>query len=408
MNKATSFPEISLFTGRNHSASTADLVAYSAGQILEAINDGVYVTDRQRRIVYWNKAAERITGWKAEEVVGKSCYDDVLCHTDKDSHLLCGREHCPLNRAMNNDIASTTPTLVFLLAKDSRRVPVQVTVAPIHDEEGNVIGGVETFRDCSAEIRDLERAKTIQRLSMQLPADPNPRIAFAARYLPHGMLGGDYYTVEKLDDKRYAFCIADVMGHGTAAGLYAMHLHSLWEHNRRFIDKPATFVSAINRSLCTLVRDNESFATGLFGVFDLQADALALCAAGSPSFIHHRRGRFQRIKLASLPLGLVADHIYEVTFLPLEPGDGLLFYTDGAIEINGSENEMLGSEGLISLLQQLGFPRTERELGVLSEKMLKYSNKVRFADDVTMLAVEYSGGRPDSMQRLDVRITRGG
>ncbi|MDZ7641771.1 MAG: SpoIIE family protein phosphatase [Desulfurivibrio sp.] len=368
------------------------LPSYSAEQILGALNDGVYVTDRQRRIVYWNQAAEQISGWSAAEVIGKSCFDEILSHTDKDGHLLCGREHCPLQRAMTTGSCSTSPSLVFLLHKDSRRIPVQVNVSPIFDDEGQVIGGVEIFRDCSEEIRDLERARRIQNLSMQLPEDDNPRLQFAARYLPFGMLGGDYYTVERLDDKRYAFCIADVMGHGTAAGLYAMHLHSLWENNRRFIDRPATFASAINRSLCALVRDEESFATGLFGVIDLQAEAIALCAAGSPSFILHRQGRSRQIKLSSLPLGMVEDHVYEVTFLPIEPGDGLLFYTDGAIEIGGADNqEMLGNQGLIKLIDHYGFPYKQTTLGFLIEKMLRFSNQVRFGDDVTMLALHYRG-----------------
>ena len=392
MNKRPALQPLPLAKTENRSGF-AELeqagLPYSAVQILQAISDGVYVTDRNRKIVYWNKAAERITGWRAEEVLGKGCHDDVLCHVDKDGHPLCGKERCPLHRAMATGASSTTPTLLFLLAKDSRRVPIKVNVSPIYDDFGQVIGGVEVFRDCSEEIHDLERAKTIQELTMQLPTDDNPQLRFVGKYLPHGVLGGDYYTVEKLDDKRYAFCIADVMGHGTAAGLYTMHLHSLWERNRRLIDKPATFVGALNRNLCSLVRDGESFATGLFGVIDLHAEALALCAAGSPSFILHRQGQARQIKLSSLPLGLIADHVYEVSFLPLKPGDNLLLYTDGAIEINSKGDEMLGNQGLIEMIQQQGFPRNQAALGVLLEKMLKFSNRIRFSDDVTMLAIQY-------------------
>ena len=68
--------------------------------VLDSLNDGLYVADRDRRIVYWGQSAERITGWEADEVIGKRCSDDVLCHIDKDGHRLCGEEHCPLYRAM--------------------------------------------------------------------------------------------------------------------------------------------------------------------------------------------------------------------------------------------------------------------------------------------------------------------
>lgn len=368
-----------------------DQLHFSATQILQAVNDGVYVTDRQRRIIYWNEAAERITGWRADEVVGKKCHDNVLCHVDKDGHLLCFDEHCPLHRAMSTSNPSATPSLVFALSKEGHRVPVMVNVSPILDSRGEVIGGVEIFRDCSAEVHDLERARTIQGLSMQMPTDDTPGLKMAAKYQPHGMIGGDYYTVEKLDEHRYAFCIADVMGHGTAAGLYAMHLHSLWENNRRFIDKPATFVSALNRSLCSLVRDGESFATGLFGIIDLHAEAVALCAAGSPAFILQRAGRGRPIKMSSLPLGLVADHVYEVTFLPLERGDGLLFYTDGLIEITNQQEQLLGNEGLMEMVNQYGFPADDQGMNQLLKNVLRYSNQIRFPDDVTMLAFEYNG-----------------
>ena len=67
---------------------------------LESLNDGVYAVDTDRRIVYWGPSAERITGWRAADIMGKRCSDDVLNHLDKDGRPLCGREHCPLYRAM--------------------------------------------------------------------------------------------------------------------------------------------------------------------------------------------------------------------------------------------------------------------------------------------------------------------
>ena len=58
----------------------------SAEKIMDCLNDGVYVCDRDRRIVYWNKSAERITGWRSEDVLGRPCLDGILNHIDKGSH----------------------------------------------------------------------------------------------------------------------------------------------------------------------------------------------------------------------------------------------------------------------------------------------------------------------------------
>jgi diguanylate cyclase (GGDEF)-like protein len=55
-------------------------------EVLDNIYDGVYFLDRQRKIFFWNKGAERITGYQAADVMGRSCADDILCHVDT-AHL---------------------------------------------------------------------------------------------------------------------------------------------------------------------------------------------------------------------------------------------------------------------------------------------------------------------------------
>ena len=60
--------------------------------LLNSLADGAYITDVDRKILFWNHAAERITGWPAQEVVGRTCHDNLLVHEDKDGHPLCGKE----------------------------------------------------------------------------------------------------------------------------------------------------------------------------------------------------------------------------------------------------------------------------------------------------------------------------
>lgn len=136
--------------------------------------------DRNRRIVYWSKSSERITGWRSEDVLGRACHENILCHEDKDGHRLCGKEYCPLHRTMITGVTSTTPIIVFARAKDGHRIPMQVTTAPLYDAVGEVIGGIETFRDVSPMLEDLERAKLIQspgsRLSIVIPGSISPQM----------------------------------------------------------------------------------------------------------------------------------------------------------------------------------------------------------------------------------------
>ena len=158
--------------------------------ILDSLGDGVYVCDRERTIVYWSKSAERITGWSSEDVVGRRCLDEVLCHVDKDGHLLCGEEFCPLHRSMITGTASDLPVIVFAKGKSGQRIPMHVTVAPIRDKAGEVIGGVETFRDVSTLLADMQRAKRIQSLSLEHDLPSDPRVRFSTHYVPHDIVGG--------------------------------------------------------------------------------------------------------------------------------------------------------------------------------------------------------------------------
>ena len=187
--------------------------------ILDCLSDGVYVCDRDRRIAYWSKSAERITGWQPEYVVGRLCLEDILSHEDKDGHRLCGEEHCPLHRAMVTGDTTSVPMIVFARGRDGRRIPMQVTAVPIRNEVGEVVGGVETFRDVSPLLVDLERAKKIQAQTLDKDLPDDPRLRFSIYYVPHDIVGGDYYAVKELDEGRYGFLLTDMEGHGLVAAL---------------------------------------------------------------------------------------------------------------------------------------------------------------------------------------------
>ena len=57
--------------------------------VLDSIFDGVYVVDRERRIIFWNRAAEELTGFRKPEVMGRCCHDSMLNHIDEHGTMLC-------------------------------------------------------------------------------------------------------------------------------------------------------------------------------------------------------------------------------------------------------------------------------------------------------------------------------
>lgn len=131
--------------------------------LLDNLSEGVYFTDTHRRIQYWNKGAERITGYRAEEAIGHCCADNLLMHTDLEGKSLC-RGFCPLAATMQD--REHRSAKLFLHHKEGHRVPVFVTTAPIQDEHGVVIGGLETFHDATTEMSALAQVEELKAQSL--------------------------------------------------------------------------------------------------------------------------------------------------------------------------------------------------------------------------------------------------
>lgn len=360
-----------------------------AEEILDSLNNGAYICDKERRITHWSKAAERITGRSAAEVMGRHCHDSVLAHIDQDGRHLCGKEFCPLHRSMVTDRPSTRPSIVFGLTRGRGRIPMSVSVAPIHDEEGRVVGGLETFSDFSETYADLERARRIQALSLELQLPKDARVRFTGFYLPHDMVGGDYFAVQPLDTDRYGFLLADVMGHGVAAALHAVHLSALWARNCQALTSPTEFARRLNGELCKVVK-GESFAAGICGVIDVAAKSVRIVSgAGTTPLVVQADGGTRQIAASGLPFGAIASADYEETAFSCAAGDALLMFTDGATEVHAASGKMLGPEGLLGILKAMGYPGVPIEIEPLQEALLRFSNEIRLADDLTLLEVRF-------------------
>lgn len=357
--------------------------------VLDSLNEGVYVTDLDRTILYWGKAAERITGWPASEVIGRKCKDDVLCHVDKDGHRLCGEEYCPLHRSMVTGQSSKVPIIVFAQKREGGRVPLQAAVGPLRNRDGKVIGGVETFRDVSGEIADMNRARKIQMLSLAEELPQDPRIRFHMRYVPHDIVGGDYCAVAQLGPDEYGFLIADVTGHGIPAALYTMFLSSLWSGCQALLTRPAEFAHTVGDRLESLIQENEPFAAAMCGVFDLGRGELRLVGAGNPPpLVARADGSWEEPQVFGMPLGLMRGTEYQQAELALRPGDSVLFFTDGATEIAISNDGELGTEGLRKVLQESGYPAVSPPpFEQIENRFLAASDRIRFDDDLTFLSV---------------------
>jgi PAS domain S-box-containing protein len=115
--------------------------------IFNSIADGVFTTDSEGKITFFNKAAEEITGFLSREAIGRYCYE--IFRAD-----IC-QSRCALKEVLKTE-KEIINLPVTILNKDGKRIPISISAAVLRDEKEEVIGGVETFRDLST-IEELKK-----------------------------------------------------------------------------------------------------------------------------------------------------------------------------------------------------------------------------------------------------------
>jgi PAS domain S-box-containing protein len=114
-------------------------------ELVDLLPFGAYIADTSRRVLYWNRHAEQITGYLAQEVVGHDCAEGLLEHCTPAGSEVCHSHHCPLARVIREGQGAETRLL--LRHKQGHRVPVLVRAIPLRDEDGRIAAVAEVFRE---------------------------------------------------------------------------------------------------------------------------------------------------------------------------------------------------------------------------------------------------------------------
>ena len=110
--------------------------------VLENLPTGVYLVDRDRKILFWNHGAEQISGFLAQDVIGRYCPENILGHCNAEQCSVC-KTHCPLQDTIRD--GQPRQAELYLRHKEGHRVAVRVRAIPLRDQTGVVIGAAESF-----------------------------------------------------------------------------------------------------------------------------------------------------------------------------------------------------------------------------------------------------------------------
>ena len=126
---------------------------------MSRLDSGVYFVDPNRKITFWNKAAELLTGYSDERVMGSCCSENLLRHITADGVELC-LHGCPLAGTIAD--GKVRQTQVYMHHRDGHRLPITVWAAPLTDENGTRIGAIEMFSDQGDRTVLLKELETLR------------------------------------------------------------------------------------------------------------------------------------------------------------------------------------------------------------------------------------------------------
>ncbi len=131
--------------------------------VLDSLQDGIYLINQDKQITFWNRGAERMTGYTKAEVEGSGCWQDILVHVTENGVSLCETGGCPALETLRSGETVETE-LAYLHHKQGHRVPVTIRTSALRDADGQVIGAAEIFSEKlsrEATERELEQLRVM-------------------------------------------------------------------------------------------------------------------------------------------------------------------------------------------------------------------------------------------------------
>ncbi len=239
------------------------------------------------------------------------------------------------------------------------------------------------------DARDLEIAATIQKslLPESLPQPCGARLT--AHYRSARQVGGDYYDAVATADGNLFLVVADVMGKGLPAAMFAAIFRSLVRSRPDLTSRPGEFLTWLNHNLADELGRVEMFITAQLVFVNLRANELAVSSAGHPPLLLADHGGVREIEKAGLPVGIQNAEAYSTHRFPLPMDFRLLLYTDGLTEARDRRGSFLGVDQLKQWLDE-SFRRHE-EIGAAKRRLVglldDFEKDVQPADDKAFILV---------------------
>ncbi len=340
-----------------------------------ARDHAMLMLDTNGCILRWNTGAERIMGWREDEVIGQQ---SALIFTPEDRAAGVPEQEMSRSRAEGR-----AEDVRWHLKKDGSLFFADGVMTSLRDEIGNVRGFAKVLRDATerkrgqdalqaAFEREQRIADTLQRpLTLEVAEDAFPGLAVATLYeaaLDEAQIGGDFVDAFAMPRGLVALAIADASGKGLSAAARTMQVKDvLRAFAREYPYSPASIVARLNDYVCDTryfdEQGGESFVCMALAILDPErGEGTVLSAGCEPPLVLRTNGEAEVIETTGMPLGIQPKMLYTPSPLRLGRGDVLVMATDGVTEAR-RDREFLEYEGMTTLAKQGFTAASVRDMG---------------------------------------------
>lgn len=238
--------------------------------------------------------------------------------------------------------------------------------------------------------KELELASEMQSMLLPTKFPVTDGISFAGYYKSHQKVGGDYYDIVKVNEKEWAFCIADVSGKGISAAIlmsnFQANLRAVLQYQNNLKDVVSILNQKVNESA-----KGERFITFFIGIYNTETSILQYVNCGHNPPVLKQNDSLLILKKGTVGLGMLDDlpFLNEEKINISSPAI-LLTYTDGLTEVENGAQEEFGENRVLEVLQNNIFEQPIMLIDLLNSKLENFRVNQPMIDDVAMLAVRFS------------------
>ncbi len=241
---------------------------------------------------------------------------------------------------------------------------------------------------------EAQLARQIQQTFIPQTLPQHAGWELAARWRTARQVGGDFYDVFELPNRRLGLFIADVADKGMPAALFMALTRTLVRAAVVETHSPAEALSRVNDLLLPDTQQG-MFVTAVYAVVDLKRGEMTYVNAGhNPPVWLKRSGEMEKLTRTGVALGVMEQPNMNQRKILLEPGEMVLLYTDGLTESFNSDGDFYGEERLFERLQSLHETSAEAVLDTVESHLNEFTGPLPPADDMTMLAVKRAPAAP--------------